>query len=196
MFAPVAAQLRAHLALLAALPANAATPERVWLLLDSGQPAAAARIASQLPGDTPAVLVARARAAMMVQDFAAAAPLIARLEALPDVEARSTRLLWERVRDASAVVDSLTRLRIAQGDAGAVPELLAAGRLAYDLLDYPRADSMFARALAAIPETDSPLARRARSAAHTGRALVMQKRRQWDESLAELKLALGEHASP
>lgn len=194
LFAPVAAQLEARLTRLAEIPAASVTPERLWLLLDTGQPDAAARLANALTGDDPAALVARTRVALTVQDFATAAPLVARLALLPEADARATRYLWESARDAAGTIDSLTRARLAAGDAGSVPELLAAGQLAYDMLDYPRADALFSRALAATPGPSSA-ARRARSAAHLGRAVVMQKRRDWDGSLVELRLTLSEHAS-
>jgi tetratricopeptide (TPR) repeat protein len=194
VFAPVARQWNAarH-----GLSRTATEPsvERVWLLLEAGRPDEAERAARQLTGEEPATLVARARAALAVQDFATARPLIDELSALPESDARATRFLWEYARDASATIDSLSRARISGPDLRAIPELLAAGRLAYDRLDYPRADSLFARALAATPPDSSFRARRARSAAHVGRALVMQKRRDWDGSLKELQAALEEHAS-
>jgi tetratricopeptide (TPR) repeat protein len=195
VFAPVAAQLSARLARLASLSDARVTPERVWLLIESGQPDQAARAARRLASEEPTALVARARAALAVQDFATGAPLVERLAKHSDSDARATRLAWASVRDAAAEVDSLTRARLAGGDSGAVPELLAAGRLAFDLLDYARADSLFARALAATPAGASESAGRARAAAHLGRALVMQKHRAWDASLAELKLALAEHGA-
>src|SRR5262249_52773543 len=47
-----------------------------------------------------------------------------------------------------------------------------------------------------VPATaKSPGAIRGRSLAHVGRALVMQKRRDWDGSLVELKAALADYAS-
>ena len=193
LFAPVAEQREAGLARLAALPPGASV-ERVWLLLDTGQPAEAARLAPRLRDGVPAE-VARARAALAVQDFAGAAPIVAKLATRSDAEARAARLSWEFARDAAGVVDSLTRSRLVAGDEGAEPELLAGGRLAYDRLDYPRADSLFSRALTRLGSATSPAARRALCAAHVGRALVMQKRRQWDASLEELKLALSAHAS-
>src|SRR5262249_20579837 len=128
-----------------------------------------------------------------VQDFAAAAGMMELLTALQDADARSARYRYEYARDAAATIDSLTRARLA-GDPAAVPELLAAGRIAYDLLDYPRAASLFPRALSALRGA-SERARRARSLAHVGRALVMQKRRNWDGSLIELTLALGDYAN-
>ena len=194
LFAPVAAQLAARLSRLASLPAGAATSERVWLLIETGQPAEAARLAPKL-GEGLAELVMRARAALAVQDFGAARLVVTRLADRPEADARMTRYLWDFARDASAEIDSLTRARLAAADEGAVPELLASGRLANDQLDYPRADSLFSRALAGLGAASSREAKRARAAAHVGRALVMQKRRAWDASLDELKLALAEHAT-
>src|SRR5262245_51921321 len=58
VFAPVARQwniARAELSKSAAEP----SAERVWLLLETGQPDEAARTASKLTGEDPAALVAR-----------------------------------------------------------------------------------------------------------------------------------------
>lgn len=96
--------------------------------------------------------------------------------------------------DDAARVDSLTRAWLAT-PRGGTPEWLAAGRLAYDMLDYPRADSCFAAALASVASTKLDPAV-ARSAALAGQALVLQKRRDWDGSLARLTEALGQHTSP
>ncbi|MEO6463440.1 MAG: tetratricopeptide repeat protein, partial [Candidatus Eisenbacteria bacterium] len=191
VFAPVAAQFAARQARLARFTTPGA--ERTWLLLETGRVAQAAREAARLAGDDAATQVARAHAALAVQDFASAAPLLARVAALPSPEARAVRYRWETARDASATVDSLSRARIAADGTADAPDWLAAGRLAYDLIDYPRADSLFGRALAALP--DGEAGSRWRSAAHVGRALVQQKQRQWDASLAELKLALAAHAT-
>jgi tetratricopeptide (TPR) repeat protein len=191
LFAPVADQLRSRRGV-SQLPGL--TPNRLRLLLETGRMDEAARLAPGLePSDTEA-LVMRARVALAVQDFAAAAPLIERLAALPEADARTVRLRWLVARDDGGAIDALTRARLGGADTDDVPELLAAGRLAYDLLDYPRADSLFARALAALPP-GLDQHRSARATAHQGRALVMQKRRDWDGSLAELELALAAHAS-
>ena len=195
VFAPVAGQLRARLARLAALADTGVSAERLTLLLETGQADEAARLAPRLTRQEPTALVARARVALAIQDFAAAGPLVERLAALPDADARATRYRWEVARDAAAAIDSLARARLGNADAEVIPELLAAGRLAYDLLDYARADSLFARALAATPAEESETSRRAVASAHQGRALVLQKRRDWDASLAELRLALAEHAT-
>ena len=195
LFAPVAAQLRARLARLAALPAAGASAERLTLLLETGQMDEARRLtAGAAPDETPD-LVAHAAVALAVQDFAAAGPLIARLAGRPEADARAIRFRWEYVRDAAGAIDSLTRARLTGPDVDAVPELLAAGRIGYDMLDYARADSLFARALAAAPADSAAASRRARSQARVGRALVLQKRRDWDRSLTELRAALAEHVS-
>jgi tetratricopeptide (TPR) repeat protein len=195
LFAPVAEQFQARLAKLATLPTTTPNAERLMLLLETGQTDEAARIAPSLEPMDPASIVARVRVALAVQDFAAAGSLMELLTALQDPDARGTRYRYEYARDASATLDSLTRARLITDPVG-VPELLAAGRLAYDQLDYARADSLFARVLAAVPATaKAPSAHRSRSYAHLGRALVMQKRRNWDGSLAELTLALADYAS-
>ena len=194
LFAPVAEQLRARLDRLAALKDAGVSAGRLTLLLQTGRHDLAARIAPGLDSGEPEALVARAAVALAVQDYAAAAPLMERVSALREPDARALGYRWESARDHAAAIDSLTRARLATEPDG-VPELLAAGRLAYDLLDYPRADSLFTRALAAIPAGGSDAARRARSTAHQGRALVLQKRRDWDSSLVELKLALAGHAT-
>ena len=192
LFAPVAAQLAERQARIDRLAI--ASPERIWLLVESGRPDQAVREAARLREDDPASLVARTRAALAVQDFTTAAPLLARLDSLPDPEARSTRYLWEFARDAAEVVDQELQGRPA--DTRGAPDWLAAGRLAYDGLDYPRADSLFVRALAAIPAGDGDALARFRSSAHVARALVLQRTRKWDASLAELELALAAHATP
>lgn len=211
LFTPVAAQLAARQAALAALPLS--DPGRIPLLIHTGRADDAARAAAKLEGDGGSTLAARALAALAVQDFATAAPLLERLAAWPGDEARALVHQWDFVRDAAARVDTRTRARLADGTA-TVPDALAAGRLAYDLLDYARADSLFRQALDQASAADGgpdagrgladageharrrALRARWRAAAHVGRALVLQKRRQWDESLAELKSALFEHATP
>ena len=195
LFAPVAEQLQARLTRLAGLPSSTANAERLMLLLETGQADEAARIAPSIEPMDAASIVARVRVALAAQDFATAGSLMEMLSALQDPDARSTRYRYEYARDASAMLDSLTRARLIT-DPIAVPELLVAGRLAYDQLDYARGDSLFSGVLAAVPATaKAPSAHRSRSYAHLGRALVMQKRRNWDGSLAELTLALADYAS-
>ena len=104
--------------------------------------------------------------------------------------------LWEFARDNAPVVDSLSRARLAarrhrgrlarRREARLRPARLRARGLA-----------LLARARRDVPRRRRcPGARRARSAAHVGRALVMQRRRKWDASLDELNIALAAHATP
>ena len=186
LFAPVAAQLADRTARLA----SAKGAERIRLLLDTGQTAEAARLADTMQGDAPDLEVARAFAALAVQDFAAAAPRIKVLAGSDDAEARAVRLAWLRMRDDAGAVDSLART---QPDGA--PELLARARVAYDLLDYDGAQSLLTQAESKIPAGDTPSARRMRATAHVTRTLVLQRLRKWDESLAEITRALDEWAS-
>ena len=195
LFEPVARQYQARLARLAALPDTQATPERLWLLMDTGQADLAARLAAASDLEGTLDLAVRARVAIMVQDFATAAPIAERLATFEDAEARAAAYVWQFTRDDASTIDQRARVRLARGENGPA-ELLAAGRVAYDLLDFARADSMFARALDRLAAASTTAARRARSTAHLGHALVLQKRRDWDGSLATLVRALAEHASP
>jgi len=194
LFAPVAAQLRERSARLER--AAPGSPERVRLLLATGRPVEAAALATKLSGDAADVRVARALGALAVQDFAAARTRVAALEGLEEPEARSIRLAWLRVLDDAGAIDSLARARVARGDAGAGPELVALARQAFDLLDYPRAESLLARAETQTAGGDDEVARRQRAGLHVVRALVQQRQRKWDASLAELQGALGEFATP
>ncbi|MCC6652786.1 MAG: hypothetical protein IT348_16660 [Candidatus Eisenbacteria bacterium] len=76
---------------------------------------------------------------------------------------------------------------------------MSAARLAYDQLKYTAADSLYGRVLAATPGDAArawgSVANARRSAALTGRALVQQKLRQWDASLATLRDALAADAN-
>ncbi len=190
VFAPVAAQLADREARLART--TKAGAERVGLLLATGRVDEAAREAAKLRGDDLRTQLARARAALAVQDFATAGSLVSALADIPDAAFRSVQYQWEYARDNTAAIDTLTRRRLAS-DATAA-DWLAAGKLAYALLDNARADSMFTGAFR-IVSADEETAR-LQSAAHVGRALVLQKRQKWDESLAEVKLALARYVTP
>lgn len=195
VFAPVMKQHRRRLVGLLAL-AGARRTDHIRLLLAAGEPDEAVRLSdSAVAGDPREADVLRARALIATQDFVALAPVMARIEsqaAATDAE-RSVRLTWAGVRDDAALIDSLTRAAVAgSDDAHAIPELLAAGRQAYSMLDYPRAEPLYQRALAALPATVEAGSREAglRATALTGIALVQQKRRDWDGSFATLKRAL------
>jgi Tfp pilus assembly protein PilF len=195
LFAPVAAQLRAREARLAKTTKPGA--ERLGLLLSTGGNDTAAREAKALKAGDPAALVARTRAAIAVQDFATAAPLVARLASSSDPDARGVHYQWLSIRDDAGSIDSLTHARLAPGAAApTAPDFLAAARFAFDQFDYGRADSLYGLALAAAGTKDDETSARLRASARIGRVLVLQKRRKWDDALAESKLALAAFASP
>ena len=195
LFAPVATQYRARLERLRALGTAEPSVESIRLLLATGQPDLAAR---WLPreADPESLAVEKARVLLARQDFAALTRVMERLRSAAGDEARALGFLWRFTRDDAAGVDSATLAAVAgQEDAGHVPELLAAGRLAYDRLDYARADSCFTRALAVTPPRGQAMGRSPelaalRAAALRGLALVQQKRRDWDGSLTTLRQAL------
>ncbi len=199
LFAPVAAQYHARLARIAELDRGPLGPERVLLLLATGQPDRADSAMRASGATSRSATVAAARVALARQDFAALPSALAAWRAdgglLP--RERSVDLAYRLACDDAASVDSIARVALARGDdAAAIPELLAAARVAYDQLAYPRAESLFTRALAACPAPatrpawgDTTSARRA--LALTGLALVQQKHREWDRSLATLREALA-----
>src|SRR5690349_12309290 len=187
LFAPVAAQLAERNERLAA----AQGAEKIRLLLDTGRPVEAARLADTMQGDAVELKLARAYAALAVQDFAAAAQRIKALDGSDEAEARALRLAWLRVRDDAGAVDSLARTK-----PDGAPELLARARIAFDLLDYARAESLLARAETKIPTGDAPALRRMRASAHVPRTPVQQRLRKWDESRREIAPALKEWPTP
>jgi len=206
LFEPVARQYHAELERLGALPAPAARIDSVHLLLATGRPDEAARVAAGLPQSQPRRADWwRGRVMLARQEFAPLEPIVGRIAERGDRATPLERGLaygWLVARDDGARLDSLTRARIvaAAADSVVVPELLAAGKLAWDRLDYPRAESLFTRALAVSPANpsrpawgDEPAARRA--LALTGLALVQQKLRQWDRSLGTLREALAADGS-
>jgi tetratricopeptide (TPR) repeat protein len=146
LFAPVAAQYRARLARLETLAKGRVTPERIRLLIATGGIDEAYRALPRLTGEAREVALVKARALLARQDFAAAAPLFARLAALeaPTDEEREAVLAWLFAHDDAARVDALTRGALAVPTADArVPDLLAAGRLACSLMQYARAESCY-----------------------------------------------------
>ena len=210
VFAPVAARYQRDLAALGRLPAGAVTPLRLHLLLRAGRVDEAYGLLGALKGDSRAAELARLRVLLARQEFAAAAPLAQGLGARPDrtePEAR-TWYAWLYAHDDAARIDTLSRgASLAPGTTAPASDLLWAGRLAYDLLNYARAESCFTRV---IERTEPPAAGAApvggavaeaerlsaRASALTGLALVLQKRRDYDASLEKLTAALDADPTP
>ncbi len=203
LFAPVARQHHADLVELRSLTPETVTPERIELLLATGQADLAAHELGRLRGEPRAVAVAKARVHLVRQDFAAAEPIVTAIAARPDPDDRERQVVftWARAHDDAARVDTLTLgASLAPGTTAPLPDLLAAGRLAYELLRYARAESCFARA---IERTATPLPAGSaeelrlaqRSAALGGMAQVLIKRRDYDGALARLVAALEADAT-
>ena len=209
LFAPVARQLHADLLKLQSLPPGTVTGERIELLLATGQPDAAADELKRLRGEARAVALAKARVHLVRQDFAAAGPVLKAVAARrdPDDRERAVLFAWDWAHDDAAHVDTLTMgASLAPGTTAPLPDLLAAGRLAYELLRYARAESCFTRAIErttlSLPEgTAAPagpaeeLRLAQRSAALSGLAQVLIKRRDYDGALARLVEALDARAT-
>jgi tetratricopeptide (TPR) repeat protein len=206
LFAPVAAQYRARLGRLAALARGPVTPARIRLLLATGRVDEAGRLLPRLRGEAREVELVRARTLLVLQDFAAAAPLCQRIAARaePTDEERDLVLAWLFAHDDAARVDTLTRDVLSAGTAAGprLPELLAAGRLAHSLMSYARAESCYERALAISEATlreDAPGARRyleaARDTSLIGLAQVRNARREWDAAFDAARRALAADAS-
>lgn len=202
LFAPVATRWRARLAALERMPAGV-TPGRIRLLLATGQVDRAAGELARLKGTSGEPDAVRAKVLLARQDFRALEEVRLRIMdgGMDREDERAAILAWRFALDDAAGIDTATREAVAGGDDAAhVPELLAAGRLAYDRLDYPRADSCYARALAAVPAPANEPAWGSTASAHralalAGRAAVQQKRREWDASLATLREALATDGS-
>lgn len=197
LFAPVARQVRS-LAPRTELPPGAGSysPELFGTLIDAGNVDVAyanlSRLAAGREGD-----VARARVLLAYVALKELKPVAERLAALPDANDRERSALYGALFafDDAARVDQLTKSKLVAGSN--LPEWLAQGRLAYDQQNYPRADSMYSEALAILAKSDGSQDLAAfRSRALTGRALVLQKRRDWDGSLKLLQQALDSWTTP
>ncbi len=202
LFAPVAARWRARLDAAAHGP-HGVTPAQLRLLLATGQVRRASDELGGLKGHPREANVLEARVAIALQDYPRARAAIARIAAGPcdREDERAVRFAWRFERNDAPGVDSLSAPAVAsREDARHVPELLAAGRLAYERLDFARADSCFARVLGVLPAPAQEPARGSEASAHralalAGRGLVQQKRRDWDGSLATLREALAADGS-
>ncbi len=197
LFAPIAAQWRERVAETKRPARGEMTLERLEALLEAGDVDGAYAALARMGGAKRAADVARARVLLARAEFKQLTPVLTRLAALPQPTELERRALYVALAacDDGARIDTLTRLRLA-ADPGGVPEWLAAGKLAYDLLDYARAESCFTRALALRPAgAEAPAlalrTRPARAVALVGQALVLQKRRDWDRSLEKLREAVG-----
>ncbi len=215
LFAPVRAQIERG-----AVPAKAKTggsvqAEVVLAVLSSGRVDEATGLLGRIDGDPRLVAATKLQVLLARQDFVnarlVADQIVNRKE--PTTAERVARFTWLYAIDDAATVDRLTRDHsLAPGTKAPIADLLAAGRLAYDLLNYPRAESCFTRVLEAT-EKATPyrgdeasqerdvrvgmaVTRAARSAALRGMGQVLHKRRDYDGSLDRLVAGSRLHATP
>ena len=198
LFAPVASQHEVRLSLLRGFETRrAVTPGDLDRLIEAGRVDDAATALPRLVGPVRDVGRARLRVALARQEFSVAAPLVASIAARQDAtEAeRALRFAWLFAVDDAAAVDGITRGSLGH-EAAPLANLLAAGRLAHDLLDYGRADSCFARVLVRTTAADPGIVRTARASALKGQGQVLIKRRDYDGALARLSESVTLEATP
>ncbi len=200
LFAPVAAQQAERLERIARLGSGSLTTDDVLTLLEAGRVDDAKAALPSVTGSERRVAGLRLRIALTRQDFAVAKPLVDAIAARPDPteRERALRFIYLFAVDDGAQVDRLTRdPPPAPGTTAPLADLIAAGRLAYNLLNYDRAESCFTRAIERTEAAhDSGFARSARAAALRGMGQVLSQRRDYDGSLVRLREALALDATP
>lgn len=178
---------------LCALSAQGQTDEQaIAALLKAGRlDAAAARVAGADPAQAPALRLLRLDIALSRQDYATAEPLLMALQTQAVTTAAERGLLyrWLFARDDAAAVDQRTR-GVLEAEGAESVDLLAAGRLALELMQYERAEACLRRALQRAG-TDAD-----RAAALKGLGQLAFRRLDFDSSLTLLNdsLALDETA--
>ncbi len=157
------------------------------LLLSAGLVLGAAALQAE-PLD-PATRQQRLDLALTQFDFATAQPLAEALLAAPAPSAEERALIyrWLFTRDDGAEVDRRTRAVLEPGASGVqAVDLLAAGRLALDLLQYERAEACFQRAQALSANKPEDQA-----AALKGLGQLAFKRLDFDTSITQLNASLA-----
>jgi len=197
LFAPVAAQWAARVAAAKDRPGR---PDAAFVLrlLDAGRQDDAVRELASLDAKSRAVAVAGARVRLARSEFEAAKPYVDRVLDLrdPTDDERALRYDWLFAIDASESVDRLTRgLDLEPRTRAPIPDLLAAGRLAYDMLDYARAESCYARVHERLADGTTPAERAFDAGALVGLGDVAYKRRDYDAALERHREAVTRHAT-
>ena len=196
LFAPVAAQIAAREVAIAKERAEGKrpTPRLLELLIDQGRAQEADSLLPKLAAEPRAAREIQARVKLARRDYAALAPLAAELvqESDPNDGERDVLFDWLFLTDDAEAVDRrLSGIDLTPGTRAPVPDLLSAGRLAYNLLAYPRADSAFARA-----EERAQNDPRRRATALVGRGRVAAKERADERALGSFTAALTANADP
>jgi tetratricopeptide (TPR) repeat protein len=213
LFSPVRAQITRGSA--AVKPTGSVQADVVWAALAAGRVDDAYALLHRIDGDPRQVTATALQVLIAKQDFVNAKQVAERMGQRkdPNTAERVARYSWLFATDDAAAVDRLTRGHsLAPGTKAPIGDLLAAGKLAYDLLNYPRAESCFTRVLEATakvtPFQDSEtkldrearvnhgVQRAARATALRGMGQVLHKRRDYDGSLQKLGDGAKLWASP
>ncbi|MFN8548218.1 MAG: tetratricopeptide repeat protein [Candidatus Eisenbacteria bacterium] len=166
--------------------------EHLRALLDAGRVRDAARTASELgraATSDPALALRCAEAFFVYQDFEPAKPYCESLARRSDLNEAEARLLyrWLDMTDDAATIEGRTGQVLRKGGSASRADLLAAGRLATNMLNLARAESCYA-AVVARDSTDA--------AGLRGLGVVAYRRNRFDPSWDFLQRALRVEVSP
>jgi tetratricopeptide (TPR) repeat protein len=207
LFAPVDARIRDLEARAPAPNRSPLTPEDIDVLVALGRIDEAAARLDRVTGDPRAVAVVRGRVALIRQDYDVVRSIVPDIAARTDRNDDETDLLyrWLFITDDAPEVDRRTRaLPVTPGSSAPVPDLLAAGRLAHNMLAFDRAESCYARArdraeqllASSAPAPILATARAWQGAALRGLGLVQYRRRDYDGAFALQRQSLAADAVP
>jgi tetratricopeptide (TPR) repeat protein len=197
-FRPLREQQAAFEARLPAAGAPRITIDNLRAMIATGRLDEAAGLLDRVDGDPATVNVLAARVQLMRQDFGAVRarvePLMTGGRALSDDE-RDLVYAWLFAGDNAPEVAARTKgIDVDAHTEAATPDLLAAGRLAYQMLNFDRAESCFTSALARAGTGAATVSFRA--AALRGLGLVQYRRRDFDGSIAFHEKAMQTLATP
>lgn len=206
-FAPLKAQQARYETLLAEARSEKPSLEQVRAMIATGRLDEAAEMLSSMSVIEPEWSVLTVRVAILRQDFDLArlvvTPLLGQRHAWTDGKRdvmyaeRDVIFAWLFAADNTPEVDLRTRgLSLDPGTDASPPALLAAGRLAYQMLNFDRAESCFVRALDRTAQDESEAVAGYRAAAYRGLGQVQFRRRDFDGALAFHEKAMATKATP
>ncbi|HEX7877779.1 MAG TPA: tetratricopeptide repeat protein, partial [Candidatus Eisenbacteria bacterium] len=197
-FKPLRDQQAAFAAQLPAAGASRVTVDNLRAMMATGRLDEAAGYLGRVDGDPATVTLLSARVQLMRQDFDAVRgvlePIVKSRRALTDDE-KDLVHAWFFAGDNSPEVAARTAgIDVSSHGDASVADLLAAGRLSYQMLNFDRAESCFTSALAVAGSLESRAPFRA--AALRGLGLVQYRRRDFDGAIAFHERAMKTLATP
>ncbi|MDZ4803263.1 MAG: tetratricopeptide repeat protein [Candidatus Eisenbacteria bacterium] len=175
-----------------------ASLDPVRAMIATGRLDEASERLARIEHSTPDWTILAARVAILRQDFELAGrlttPLMHERRMLSDDE-RDLVYAWLFAADNTPEVAKRTRgISLARDTDAGMPDLLAAGRLSYQMLNFDRAESCYVRALDRAGQSDENVVFRA--AARRGLGQVQFRRRDFDGALAFHEKAMSDMATP